>query len=146
MRPRWPAKYNAPILIHVAEMRKELMDSLAKNGATPVHTWSVSACWGRTRRRRMIWVDYTDMKISGGPSSGLRAQSIEQHDAGQRRGSRGGRTRRGNARRAWDGRSRGSNNDLDMMEEMDLAAKLQKTVRVDPRALGAKGALENGHD
>ena len=36
----------------------------------------------------------------------------------------------------------GSNNDLDMMEEMDLAAKLQKTYRVDPRALGAKGALE----
>jgi len=29
-----------------------------------------------------------------------------------------------------------------MMEEMDLAAKLQKTYRVDPRALGAKGALE----
>lgn len=36
----------------------------------------------------------------------------------------------------------GSNNDLDIMEEMDLAAKLQKTYRVDPRALGAKGALE----
>jgi 5-methylthioadenosine/S-adenosylhomocysteine deaminase len=29
-----------------------------------------------------------------------------------------------------------------MMEEMDLAAKLQKTNRVDPRALGARGALE----
>jgi 5-methylthioadenosine/S-adenosylhomocysteine deaminase len=36
----------------------------------------------------------------------------------------------------------GSNNDLNMMEEMDLAAKLQKTYRMDPRALGAKGALE----
>ena len=36
----------------------------------------------------------------------------------------------------------GSNNDLNMMEEMDLAAKLQKTTRVDPRALGAIGALE----
>ena len=36
----------------------------------------------------------------------------------------------------------GSNNDLDMMEEMDLAAKLQKTYHVDPRALGAKGAFE----
>jgi 5-methylthioadenosine/S-adenosylhomocysteine deaminase len=36
----------------------------------------------------------------------------------------------------------GSNNDLDMMEEMDLAAKLQKTYRADPRALGAQGALE----
>ena len=31
---------------------------------------------------------------------------------------------------------------MNMMEEMDLAAKLQKTYRVDPRALGAKGALE----
>src|ERR1700751_1370285 len=36
----------------------------------------------------------------------------------------------------------GSNNDLDMMEEMDLASKLQKTARVYPRALGARGALE----
>src|SRR5438477_349888 len=29
-------KHNAPILIHVAEMKKELDDSLAQNGATPV--------------------------------------------------------------------------------------------------------------
>lgn len=36
----------------------------------------------------------------------------------------------------------GSNNDLDMMEEMDLAAKLQKINRDDPRALGARDALE----
>ena len=36
----------------------------------------------------------------------------------------------------------GSNNDLDMMEEMDLAAKLQKITHMDPRALGAKQAVE----
>src|SRR5262249_2290428 len=29
-------KYNVPILIHLAEMKKELDDRLAKNGATPV--------------------------------------------------------------------------------------------------------------
>ena len=36
----------------------------------------------------------------------------------------------------------GSNNDLDLMEEMDLAAKLQKVTKMDPQALGAKAAVE----
>ena len=36
----------------------------------------------------------------------------------------------------------GSNNDFDMMEETDLAAKLQKLVRNDPQALPAAQAFE----
>src|SRR5258708_4043757 len=36
----------------------------------------------------------------------------------------------------------GSNNDLDLMEEIDLAAKLQKINKMDPRALGAKSVVE----
>jgi 5-methylthioadenosine/S-adenosylhomocysteine deaminase len=36
----------------------------------------------------------------------------------------------------------GSNNDLDLMEEMDLAAKLQKITKMDPRALGAQAVVE----
>ncbi len=36
----------------------------------------------------------------------------------------------------------GSNNDFDMMEEIDLAAKLQKLVRRDPQALSARQAFE----
>ena len=36
----------------------------------------------------------------------------------------------------------GSNNDFDMMEESDLAAKLQKLVRNDPEALPAAQAFE----
>ena len=36
----------------------------------------------------------------------------------------------------------GSNNDHNMMEEMDLAAKLQKVTTGDPRALPAKQAFE----
>ncbi|TMA43436.1 MAG: hypothetical protein E6J81_16060 [Deltaproteobacteria bacterium] len=36
----------------------------------------------------------------------------------------------------------GSNNDLNLMEEMDLAAKLQKVTRRNPRALNARQALE----
>ena len=36
----------------------------------------------------------------------------------------------------------GSNNDLDLMEEMDLAAKLAKITKMDPQALGAKAVVE----
>jgi 5-methylthioadenosine/S-adenosylhomocysteine deaminase len=36
----------------------------------------------------------------------------------------------------------GSNNDLNLMEEMDLAAKLQKITKMDPRALGATAVVE----
>ena len=36
----------------------------------------------------------------------------------------------------------GSNNDLDLMEEMDLAAKLQKITKMDPLALNAKAVVD----
>jgi len=136
-------KYNAPILIHVAEMRKELMDSLANNGATPVQYLERIGLLGPdVVAAHCIWVDYTDMKILAdhqvgcvhNPSSNMMLASgvapvVDERAAGMRVGL------------GTDGPA-GSNNDLDMMEEMDLAAKLQKTARVDPRALGAKGALE----
>jgi 5-methylthioadenosine/S-adenosylhomocysteine deaminase len=136
-------KYHAPILIHVAEMRKELVDSIEKNGATPVqYLERIEFLGPDVLAAHCIWVDYTDMKIladrqvgcAHNPSSNMMLASgvapvLDERAAGMRVGL------------GTDGPA-GSNNDLDMMEEMDLAAKLQKTYRVDPRALGAKGALE----
>jgi 5-methylthioadenosine/S-adenosylhomocysteine deaminase len=136
-------KYHAPILIHVAEMRKELVDSLAKNGTTPVqYLERIEFLGPDVLAAHCIWVDYTDMKILAerqvgcvhNPSSNMMLASgvapvVDERAAGMRVGL------------GTDGPA-GSNNDLDMMEEMDLAAKLQKTYRVDPRALGSKGALE----
>jgi len=136
-------KYHAPILIHVAEMRKEFTDSIEKNGATPVqYLERIEFLGPDVVAAHCIWTDYTDMKILAerqvgcvhNPSSNMMLASgvapvVDQRAAGMRVGL------------GTDGPA-GSNNDLDMMEEMDLAAKLQKTYRVDPRALGAKGALE----
>jgi 5-methylthioadenosine/S-adenosylhomocysteine deaminase len=136
-------KYHAPILIHVSEMRKEFTDSIEKNGATPVqYLERIEFLGPDVLAAHCIWVDYTDMKILAerqvgcvhNPSSNMMLASgvapvVDQRAAGMRVGL------------GTDGPA-GSNNDLDMMEEMDLAAKLQKTYRVDPRALGAKGALE----
>src|ERR1700741_941482 len=136
-------KYHAPILIHVSEMRKEFTDSIEKNGATPVQYLDRIEFLGPdVVAAHCIWTDYTDIKILAerqvgcvhNPSSNMMLASgvapvVDQRAAGMRVGL------------GTDGPA-GSNNDLDMMEEMDLAAKLQKTYRVDPRALGAKGAME----
>jgi 5-methylthioadenosine/S-adenosylhomocysteine deaminase len=136
-------KYHAPILIHVSEMRKEFVDSIEKNGATPVqYLERIELLGPDVLAAHCIWTDYTDMKILAerqvgcvhNPSSNMMLASgvapvVDQRAAGMRVGL------------GTDGPA-GSNNDLNMMEEMDLAAKLQKTYRVDPRALGAEGAFE----
>jgi len=136
-------KYHAPILIHVAETQKERNDSLAKTGKSPVALLDFYGILGPdVVAAHCIWVDSADQKLlaaSGAgcvhnPSSNMMLASgvspvPEMRAAGVHVGL------------GTDGPS-GSNNDLDLMEEMDLAAKLQKVSKMDPRALGAKEALE----
>jgi 5-methylthioadenosine/S-adenosylhomocysteine deaminase len=136
-------KYHAPILIHMAEMKKELDDSREKNGTTPVQYLDRLGVLGPdVLAAHCIWVNDADIKILAqrqtgcvhNPSSNMMLASgiapvVDERAAGMRVGL------------GTDGPA-GSNNDLNMMEEMDLAAKLQKTAKADPRALGARGALE----
>lgn len=136
-------KYHAPILIHVAESKKEHDDSVEKNGATSVQYMNRIGLLGpEIIAAHCIFVDETDRKMLAengvgcvhNPSSNMMLASgvapvIEERAAGIAVGL------------GTDGPA-GSNNDLDLMEEMDLAAKLQKIAKVDPRALGAKAAVE----
>ena len=136
-------KYHAPILIHVAEIKKELDDSLVQNNATPVQYLNRIGFLGPdVIAAHCIWVDPADRKLLAekgvgcvhNPSSNMMLASgvapvIEERTAGVAVGL------------GTDGPA-GSNNDLDLMEEMDLAAKLQKITKMDPRALGAKAVVE----
>jgi 5-methylthioadenosine/S-adenosylhomocysteine deaminase len=136
-------KYSAPILIHVGETKKELNDSREKNGTTPVQYLDKLGILGPdVLAAHCIFVDETDRKILAqrqvgcvhNPSSNMMLASgvapvIEERAAGVAVGL------------GTDGPA-GSNNDLDLMEEMDLAAKLQKVIKMDPRALGAKTVVE----
>lgn len=136
-------KYHAPILIHVAEIKKELDDSLAQNGATPVQYMNRIGFLGPdVVAAHCVWLDDTDRKLLAekgvgcvhNPSSNMMLASgvapvVEERAAGIAVGL------------GTDGPS-GSNNDLDLMEEIDLAAKLQKISKMDPRALGAKSVVE----
>jgi 5-methylthioadenosine/S-adenosylhomocysteine deaminase len=136
-------KYRASILIHVAEMKKELDDSLKQNGATPVQYLDKLGILGPdVLAAHCIFVDADDRKILAerqvgcvhNPSSNMMLTSgvapvVEERAAGIAVGL------------GTDGPA-GSNNDLDLMEEMDLAAKLQKITKMDPRALDAKSVVE----
>ena len=136
-------KYRAPILIHVAEMKKELDDSLGQNGLTPVQYLDKIGVLGPdVVAAHCIFVNADDRKILAerqvgcvhNPSSNMMLASgvapvVEERAAGIAVGL------------GTDGPA-GSNNDLDLMEEMDLAAKLQKITKMDPRALDAKSVVE----
>src|SRR4029077_9712399 len=136
-------KYRAPILMHVAEMKKELDDSLKQNGLTPVQYLEKLGVLGpEVVAAHCIFVDEKDRKILAdrqvgcvhNPSSNMMLASgvapvVEERAAGIAVGL------------GTDGPA-GSNNDFDLMEEIDLAAKLQKIAKMDPRALSAKNGVE----
>ena len=136
-------KYNAPILIHVAEMKKELDDSVKQNGMSSVQYLDKIGVLGPdVIAAHCIYVDDADRKLLAergvgcvhNPSSNMMIASgvapvPEMRAAGVALGL------------GTDGPA-GSNNDLDLMEEIDLAAKLAKISRMDPLALNAKAAVE----
>ena len=136
-------KYRAPILIHVAEMKKELDDSLKNNGMSPVQYLDKIGLLGPDLvAAHCIFVDAADRKTLAqrqvgcihNPSSNMMIASgvapvPETRAAGVALGL------------GTDGPA-GSNNDLDLMEEIDLAAKLAKITKMDPLAINAKAVVE----
>ena len=136
-------KYHAPILIHVAEMKKEWEDSEKQNGASPVqYLERIGVLGPDVVAAHCIFVDEADRKILAqhgvgcvhNPSSNMMIASgvspvPEMRAAGIAVGL------------GTDGPA-GSNNDLDLMEEIDLAAKLAKIAKMSPLALNALAVVE----
>jgi 5-methylthioadenosine/S-adenosylhomocysteine deaminase len=136
-------KYHAPILIHTGEMKKEWDDSLKQNGMSPVQYLDKIGVLGPdVVSAHCIYVDEADRNTLAqrqvgcvhNPSSNMMLASgvspvAEMRAAGVAVGL------------GTDGPA-GSNNDLDLMEEMDLAAKLAKITKMDPLALNAKAVVE----
>ncbi len=136
-------KYHAPLIIHLSETKKENDDTLAARHMTPTKVLdSLGVFGGRTVAAHCVWVDDADMAILKArgvgvahcPSSNMKLASGAAPVA--RMLALGIHVGLGP-----DGPA-GSNNDFNMFEEMDLAAKLQKLVTMDPRALPATAALE----
>ena len=135
--------YSAPLLIHLSETKRENDETLAKRGQTPTAALDALGVFnGRTLAAHAVWVNDADLQILRArhtgiahcPSSNMKLASgaapvakMLALDLAVGLGTDG---------------PAGSNNDLDMFEEMDLASKLQKLVTSDPEALPARQALE----
>jgi 5-methylthioadenosine/S-adenosylhomocysteine deaminase len=135
-------RYHRPLVIHLSETKKENDDSLAQRKMTPTAALdSLGVLTGWTIAAHGVWLDDGDLKILKArdtglahcPSSNMKLASgvapvVKILDLGVAMGL------------GTDGVA-GSNNDHDLMEEMDLAAKLQKVATGDPRALPAEEAF-----
>lgn len=136
-------KYHAPILIHLSEMKKENDDSLKDHGVSPTRYLDRIGVLGPdVVGAHCIFVDEADRKLLAekhvgcvhNPSSNMMLASgvspvPEMRTAGIAVGL------------GTDGPA-GSNNDLDLMEEIDLAAKLAKISKMSPLALNARAVVE----
>ncbi len=136
-------KYNAPLLIHLSETKQENDDIQAARHMSPTKVLdSIGVLNGRTVAAHCVWVDEADMGIlkSRGtgiahcPSSNMKLASgvapLVRMLALELPVGLGP-----------DGPA-GSNNDFNLFEEMDLAAKLQKVTTLNPEVVPASAALE----
>ena len=136
-------RHGAPLLIHLSETKRENDECIAKRHMTPTQALDALGLFnGRTVAAHAVWVDEADMAILKArgvglahcPSSNMMLSSgiapvtrMLAMDLAVGLGPDG---------------PAGSNNDFNMFEEMDLAAKLQKVSTGDPRSVPASAALE----
>jgi 5-methylthioadenosine/S-adenosylhomocysteine deaminase len=135
-------RYKKPLLIHLAETKTENDDSLKQRGKTPTEALaSLGMFSGTTLVAHGVWVTDSDLTllktydvgVAHCPSSNMKLASgiapvVKMLKLGIAVGL------------GTDGVA-GSNNNHDMMQEMDLAAKLQKVATGDPSVLPAEQTL-----
>jgi 5-methylthioadenosine/S-adenosylhomocysteine deaminase len=136
-------RYGVPLVIHLSETEKENRDAIKDLGGTPtkiLDSWGVFN--GPTIGAHGVWLTDEDLPIlkqrgvgiAHCPSSNMKLASgvapvLKLLAAGIPTGL------------GTDGPA-GSNNDFNLMEEMNLAANLQKVASRDPQALSAQQAVE----
>jgi 5-methylthioadenosine/S-adenosylhomocysteine deaminase len=136
-------RYGVPLLIHLSETAEELDTAVQEHGATPVVLLDrLGVFAGHTVAAHAVWMDDGDVEllrdrgvgIAHCPSSNMKlASGVAPVKKLLSLGLAVGLGTDGPA---------GSNNDFDMFEEMDLAAKLQKVATLDPLAVPALQSLE----
>ena len=135
-------KYGVPVVIHLSETKRENDDSIQMRGMTPTRLLEILGVLnGPTIAAHGVWLDDADMRILKAhgtgiahcPSSNMKLASgvapvVKMLNLGITVGV------------GTDGPA-GSNNDFDLMEEMNLAADLQKVSSGDPTVLNAEQAV-----
>ena len=136
-------RYGVPLVIHLSETKRENEEMETKYGLSPARYLDSIGVWnGRSVAAHGVWLDEADMAVLKArgvgvahcPSSNMKlASGIAPVTRMLALGMMVGLGTDGPA---------GSNNDFDLMEEMNLAADLQKVATGDPRVVPARQALD----
>ena len=136
-------RYQKPLVIHLSETKAENEEALAKRKMTPTAALeSLGILTGWTVAAHGVWLNDADMTILKRRDTGLAHNPSSNMKLASGVAPVGKILGLGIAMGLGTDGVAGSNNDHDMMEEMDLAAKLQKVSTGDPRALPATQAFE----
>jgi 5-methylthioadenosine/S-adenosylhomocysteine deaminase len=136
-------RHQAPMLIHLAETKTEYDESKQKRQKTPTEAMAGLGLFsGTTLVAHGVWLDDGDIDLLGAYGAGVAHCPSSNMMLASGIASVGKLLARGVAVGLGTDGVAGSNNDHDMMEEMDLAAKLQKVARNDPTALSAQQVFE----
>jgi 5-methylthioadenosine/S-adenosylhomocysteine deaminase len=137
-------KTGAPIVIHVAETQREVVDIQKAHGARPVEYLArIGFLNERTIAAHCVYVNDDEIAllkkfgvgVAHNPQSNMKlASGVAPVPQMLRVGLALGLGTDGAA----------SNNDLDMWEEMDTAAKLHKVATLDPKVVSAREAFAMG--
>jgi len=135
-------KYNTRLIIHLSETSTEVADCQARYGATPVaHLHRLGLLTSRLVADHAVVLTEADMELLAASGAGVAhcpesnmklASGVAPVAELLRRGVPVGLGTDGCA----------SNNNLDLFQEMDTAAKLQKVRHLDPTLLPATAALD----
>jgi len=136
-------RYQKPLVIHLSETKSENDEALVKRKKTPTATLeALGVLSGWTVAAHGVWLTDADLAILKRRDTGLAHNPSSNMKLASGVAPVGKILGLGIAMGLGTDGVAGSNNDHNMMEEMDLAAKLQKVITGDPRALPAKQAFE----
>jgi len=135
-------RYQKPLVIHLDETKTEHEEALAKRKKTPTAALdALGVLNGWTVAAHGVWLTDADIAILKMRGTGLAHNPSSNMKLASGVAPVGKVLKAGVAMGLGTDGVAGSNNDHDMMEEIDLAAKLQKVSTGDPEALPAEQAF-----
>jgi 5-methylthioadenosine/S-adenosylhomocysteine deaminase len=136
-------RYGVPLMTHLEETKQVREQALAKwkkSSVQVLDSWGIFN--GRTLAAHVVWADDADLKILKARGVGIAHCPSSNTKLASGVAPVAKMLKLGLAVGLGTDGPAGSNNDFNLFEEMDLAAKLQKVTTGDPQVLPAPQALE----
>ena len=137
-------RYSKPLVIHLSETRRENDESIAKRGMSPTRALDALGLFtgGPVVAAHGVWLDDGDIAILKQRGVGLGHCPASNMKLASGVSPVAKLLAAGVAVGLGTDGAAGSNNDLNLLEELDLAGKLAKVTENDPRALPARTLFE----